>query len=289
MTPTDPRFWFDGRWLAPGEPAFAPSSRLVAAGEGWFETLRVEKGRPMFLEAHLDRLSRSVAAGPGAEQADDALHIARRCLAAMQPSFNDFPVGRLRLLLAFDAVGEVWQALGEWGAHASSPTALDSGMAAVMASFPHPGLGWLGKSASYHWSMAARREALAHGAAEALLVRDGRVLEGSTGAVVWQRGGRWYAEDSPAVLPSVTLAALRACGLDIASAALHIDDLHPDRAGSAAARSAPPLEGLVLVSALRLAVAIRAVDGVALPTVTSLAAAAQWRDMLLLRHAVGDP
>lgn len=279
MSTTPIRYCLDGRWLAPGEAAFAPTSGLVTAGEGWFETLRVEDGRPMFLAAHLDRLGRSVAAGLGEAQADDALHIAKQCLTAMRPSFIDFPVGRLRLLLALDAAGERWQALGEWGPHASSPASLADGISAVTASFPHPGLGRLGKSASYHWSIAARREALARGAGEALLVRDGCVLEGSTGALVWLRAGRWCTEDSEAVLPSVTLAALRSCGIDIAADTLSAQCL--------SAGSATPVEGLVLVSALRLAVAIREVDGHALPTATARTAAAAWRAALSAEHARG--
>lgn len=271
-----PHFCLDGRWLAPGEAAFAPTSGLVAAGEGWFETLRVEDGRPMFLEAHLERLSRAVAAGLGGVQSARALECARRCLAAMQPSFADFAVGRLRLLLALDAAGEVWQALGEWGPHVASSSSLQDGISAITASFPHPGLGRLGKSASYHWSMVARREALARGAGEALLAREGRVLEGSTGALVWLDSGRWCTEDSDAVLRSVTLQALRDSGVAIASGALRADAL-----------SIPTAQGLVLVSALRLAVAIREVDGRALPATASLAAAAQWREMLLARHAKG--
>ena len=278
MSTTPIRYCLDGRWLAPGEAAFAPTSGLVTAGEGWFETLRVEGGRPMFREAHLARLERSVAGGLGDMQAEHALHTARRCLAAMQPSFSDFPIGRLRLLLALDAVGEIWQALGEWGPHASSPSSLEEGISAVTASFPHPGLGRLGKSASYHWSIAARREALARGAGEALFLRDGRVMEGSTGALVWRRAGLWYAEDSDAVLPSVTLAALRDCGVSIISGELRADSLTVDDG----------IEGLVLVSALRLAVAIREVDGRALPTAASLAAATEWRAALLAAHAKGE-
>jgi branched-subunit amino acid aminotransferase/4-amino-4-deoxychorismate lyase len=203
----------------------------------------------------------------------------------MQPSFGDFPggdglpSGRLRLLLALDAEGDAWQALGEWGPHRSSAVSLDSGIDSVMASFPHPGLGHLGKSASYHWSIAARREALARGAGEALLARDGRVLEGSTGAIVWRQDGRWWTEASDAVLASVTLAELRAAGVEIAEGTLSVAKL----AGDAA-----PVEGLVLVSALRLAVAIRKVEGQAVLLDAALAAAAEWRALLLARHAQAE-
>jgi branched-subunit amino acid aminotransferase/4-amino-4-deoxychorismate lyase len=191
----------------------------------------------------------------------------------------------LRVLLALDAASECWQALGEWGPHVSSAASLDAGLAAVIASFPHPGLGVLGKSASYHWSVAARREALARGAGEALLAREGRVIEGSTGALVWHRDGRWFSSDSPAVLPSVTLAALRAAGVAVEPGELPVEALRSDASRPS---SSGPVQGLVLVSALRLAVAIRACDGDTLPTALSLAAAADWRSRLLARHAAGE-
>jgi branched-subunit amino acid aminotransferase/4-amino-4-deoxychorismate lyase len=154
-------------------------------------------------------------------------------------------------------------------------------VASVTASVPHPGLGLLGKSASYHWSIMARREAFAQGAAEALLVRDGCLLEGATSALVWCRDGRWSSSDSPAVLPSVTLATLRETGVAIDAGELRSDDLKP---GAAA-----PIEGLVLLSALRLAVAVGSVDGTVLPTGRSLRVAAEWRAKLLAHHRSGSP
>lgn len=281
VTPPPNRYCLDNRWLAPGEAVFAPTSSLVTAGEGWFETLRVQDGRPMALKAHLDRLSRSIASGLGVETAASASFAAQRCVETMTPVFNEFPCGRLRLLLALDAADDRWQALGEWGRHIPSPSSLETGVAAVTASFPHPGLGPLGKSASYHWSVVARREALAQGAGEALLVRDGCLLEGATSALLWCRDGRWSSSQSPAVLPSVTLATLRETGVAIDPGDLESADLKP---GVAA-----PIEGLVLVSALRLAVAVGSLDGAVLPTERSLRVAAEWRAKLLARHRSGSP
>lgn len=269
------RCCLDERWLEPGEAAFAPSSSLIASGEGWFETLRVEAGRPMFLEPHLERLARSVASLRSEDQARLALAAAHRCLATMRPAFGEYPSGRLRLVLACDesrsTAGGGWQALGEWSEHRSSAIALEQGVDVIVASFPHPGLGFLGKSTSYHWSAAARREALAQGASEALLVRDGVIIEAATAALAWQRGGRWFVNESSAVLPSVTLDALRRSGEVFESGSLPLDALDPRADGA--------VEGLVLVSALRLAMAIRSCSGRVLPSAT--ATAARWRDLLL--------
>jgi hypothetical protein len=52
---------------------------------------------------------------------------------------------------------------------------------------------------------------------------------------------------------------------------------------------AAPIEGLVLVSALRLAVAVGSVDGAVLPTELSLRVAAEWRAKLLARHRSESP
>lgn len=278
------RYCLDGRWLAAGEAAFAPSSSLVSSGEGWFETLRVEAGRPMFLPQHLERLSNSVSQFRGPDQAPLALRAARRCLQRMASKFSEHESGRLRLILACDdsrteSETGAWQALGEWSEHRSSASSIEQGIDIVIASFAHPGLGHLGKSASYHWSLRARQEALARGASEALLVRDGIIMEGATGAIAWQSKGRWFVHESSEVLKSVTLDALRRAGVSLESGTLPVAALDPDSSGF--------VEGLILISALRLAMAIRSCDGRALPS--AVAEAARWRTALLELHAREAP
>jgi len=278
------RYCLDGRWLTGGESAFAPTSGVLASGEGWFETIRVESGRPMFETAHLDRLcasiTRSFGREHGSREATQARAAAERCLAAMSSSFSQFPSGRVRLLLSRDDTRELpnvggWQALGEWSEHRSSAGSLESGIDVVIASFPHPGLGFLGKSASYHWSLAARREAQARGASEALLVRDGHLLEGATGAIAWQSAGRWFVHESPATLASVTVDALRRSGVALEHGNLPVERLDPS--------ATTPVEGMILISALRLAVSIRECEGKPLPAAAKTATT--WREALLALHA----
>lgn len=278
------RYCLDDRWLAPGEAALTPASGVIASGAGWFETLRVESGRPMFESAHLERLEKSIARAYGAErgtaEAEFAGHAARRCIGTMSSAFRQYTSGRLRLLLSRDenrgsSDAGAWQALGEWSEHRSSETSLTQGIDVVIASFAHPGLGFLGKSASYHWSLAAREEALARGASEALLLRDGQVIEGATGAIAWRESGRWFVHESPAALQSVTVQALRRAGVVLESGSLPSEKLDP--------ACKVPIEGLILVSALRLAVAIRRCEHHALPEATQTAA--QWRQTLLELHA----
>lgn len=280
MKSVETRFFSDGRWLARGEAVLAPTAGLIAHGEGWFETLRVETGRPMFLAAHLERLVASISTVYGVDEAATVRRRAEACIAAMQPSFGEFQSGRLRLLLTRDEARVVpgsdsWQVLGEWSAYHPDTAAESEGIAVTIAAFAHPELGFLGKSASYHWSLAARQQAHLRGAREALLARDGYVLEGSTGALVWCNHGRWFSCDSPAILPSVTVAALRASGLVIETAALPLAMLEP--------ATATPVSGLILVSALRLAIPIRSCDGRVLPS--AVATARSWRAALLAAHS----
>lgn len=279
MSASSLRYCLDGRWLAAGEPAFAPSVSFVSSGEGWFETLRVESGRPMFLRQHLERLSGSVSQFQGADQAKRALQAAQRCLDAMSSKYSEYPTGRLRLTVARDHARADhdtggWQALGEWSEHRSSSASMEQGIDVIIASFAHPGLGHLGKSASYHWSLVARQEALARGASEALLARDGEIKEGATGAVAWQSNGRWFVHESPEVLKSVTLDALRRAGVSLESGSLPLTSLHPE--------SPTRVEGLILISALRLAMAIRRCDGRPVPS--AVAEAERWRSALLELH-----
>jgi branched-subunit amino acid aminotransferase/4-amino-4-deoxychorismate lyase len=127
----------------------------------------------------------------------------------------------------------------------------------------------LGKSTSYHWSRYAQREAEARGASEALLAREGVLIEAASAALLWRRSGQWYTSEGQGELPSVTLAELRSAGVNIAAGVLRESDLGQ-------------LESLCLVSALRLAVAVTAVD--LQPVVAALDEAQALRELLGARH-----
>jgi hypothetical protein len=81
--------------------------------------------------------------------------------------------------------------------------------------------------------------------------------------------------DSADVLKSVTLDALRRAGVSIESGSLSIEMLDP--------ASPDRVEGLILISALRLAVAIRRCEGHEIPSAVD--EAARWRRALLDLHA----
>lgn len=263
---SSPRFLLDGRAVAAADAVLGAETGLVRSGEGWFETLRGEQGRWMFESEHLARMSASVAAAGLAAGA--ALQAARATLQAA--SIDAACSARLRLLVTpSPCVDAGWQALGELADYAPPEAYYRSGIALCSAAAEHPGLGRLGKSASYHWSQLAQREAERAGADEALFWRQGAVAEAARSTLLWREGGRWWTPSTGGLLASVTLAALEAGGLEVVR-------------GSLAASRLAACDGLVLVSALRLATPVRSLDGRELPLLAEAAGA--LRALLLAQH-----
>lgn len=260
------RFLLDGRAVAAADAVLGAETGLVRSGEGWFETLRGEQGRWMFEGEHLARMEASVAAA--GLDAGAALQAARATLQAA--SIDAARPARLRLLVTPSPRGAAgWQALGELADYAPPVSHYTSGLALRSAASEHPGLGQIGKSASYHWSQFAQREAERAGADEALFWSQGEVAECARSTLLWREGGRWWTPEAGGLLASVTLAALEAAGLEVARGSLDASRLGVS-------------EGLVLVSALRLAAPVRSLDGRALPLLADEAAA--LRALLLSLH-----
>lgn len=263
------RFVLDGRAVAPTEAVLGADTGLVRSGEAWFETVRGEQGRWMFEADHLARMLGSIAAS--GLDADAAL---RSLKPTLEVASNDLPASaRLRLLVTPSPLGaEGWQSLAEVSTYAPPEALYANGAVLRSAPMEHPGLGLLGKSASYHWSQFAQRAAEAQGADEALFWCGGAVAEGARSTLLWREAGQWWTPDVAGLLPSVTLTQLEADGLALERGRL-------DGARLAA------YEGLVLVSSLRLAVPVCSVDGNALPVLR--AEAAEMRSRLLELHGAG--
>ncbi len=88
------RVWIDGRVLeSPQEPALSVLDHGLVVGDGVFETVKVELGRPFALTPHLQRLSRS-ATGLGIGEPD--LEAIRSGVAATLED-QELPFGRIRI------------------------------------------------------------------------------------------------------------------------------------------------------------------------------------------------
>jgi branched-subunit amino acid aminotransferase/4-amino-4-deoxychorismate lyase len=184
-----------GRGLVdPAGPVFRADDEALLRGGAAFETIRVYGGRPFLLDEHLARLRFSAAAL--ALPPPDGVEEAVALVVSSAP-----PDHVLRLYRTSDVVLATAAAL---------PAGLEEMRARGIAlrSFevgaPAPLLGGA-KTTSYGVSFAARREAERHGAQEALLVGEGRVLEAATANVWWRRGDELRTPATgPGVLPGVT-------------------------------------------------------------------------------------
>lgn len=141
-------------------------------GDGVFEVIRLYRGRPFALAAHLDRIERSAAA---IELPVDRGAIEREVAPLLARHGN--PDGQLRIVLTR---GGRRVLLTE-----ELPPRGATVRLATVTYAPNVILDGV-KSISYAANMQATRIAQAHGADEALLVRpDGTVLEAPTSAVFW--------------------------------------------------------------------------------------------------------
>lgn len=236
-------------------------------GDGIFETISIGRGHPQALEAHLQRFARSarmldLPAPDLAVWRDAVLTIADRL------ADHDEAWVKTALSRGIELPGVAGQpAPTGWAYGTVSPdfrrertegidvVLLDRGLRSdVSTTSP-----WLlagAKTLSYAVNRAAVREAQRRGADDVVFVStDGLLLEGPTSTIVLRRGGELSTPpDAVGILPGTTQADLFAAadewGLSTAVVPLTPDDL---RAADAA----------WLVSSVRHAAPVRAVDGVA--------------------------
>lgn len=208
-----------GRGLVdPLLPVVLADDAGLLRGDGLFETVRVCDGRPVLLDAHLDRMTR------GAERVSIAVPSRELWAAAALSVVAESGAGDglLKLVctrgaeggapLAFAMVSPVPEATvrgRELGVHAVT---LGLGVSAA-ARVASPWLLGGVKTTSYAVNMAALREAQARGFDEAIWVdADGVVLEAPTANVAWVRSGVVVTPpaEEVGVLRGTTLDALLA-------------------------------------------------------------------------------
>jgi branched-subunit amino acid aminotransferase/4-amino-4-deoxychorismate lyase len=183
-----------GRGLVdPAGPVFRADDEALLRGAAAFETLRVYGGAPFLLDRHLARLRHSSAE-----------------LALPRPAGAEELVATLLDAAPPDHVLRLYRTQHDLVATAASlPAGLEElrarGLALHAVDVGGPTMLEGVKSTSYASAFAARREAEAAGADDALLVAGGVVLDTATANVWWVRGGRLYTPATrPGVLPGVT-------------------------------------------------------------------------------------
>lgn len=203
--------------LLKGEPFREPlPESFLYHGMSVFTTLRVERGRPLWLEEHLFRLRRhALALGlpyPGNE-------VFLKDLEALAKEFAHLPCFRLRF-----TVGEgVW--LSEARPYSPPPlTAYEEGVRVLLTPYRvHPDLGRF-KTGNYLPYRLAQKEAEGQGAFEGLLQdSEGYVVDGSrTSPLLYREGALFLLEGGlEGITREMVAQAARELGLRVERARLY--------------------------------------------------------------------
>lgn len=210
-----PTCYLDGAWLPLADARISPLDRGFLFADGVYEVVPVHRGRPFRLREHLQRLDDSLraihVANPHDMQgwADMLGRLAaeagsRELLLYLQVT-RGAEAGRNHLLQK-DVTPTVFAFASEYPA--PSPTVLEQGLRAVTLE----DIRWDRcdiKSIALLGNILLRQEAADRGADEALLVRDGRLLEGSSCSVFLCAGGTLVTPpNSHRILPGTSRDAV---------------------------------------------------------------------------------
>ncbi len=201
--------WLDGRYLSIAEARISPLDRGFLFADAVYEVLPVYGGRVFLLEPHLERLERSLAALRIASPQDRAQW--RRVIGGLVARNGG---GDLLVYLQVSRGAEHGRSHVPRGstptvfAFASRtpppPAAPPPGIAAITAADTR----WARcdiKSTALLANILLKWQAEEAGAAEALLLRDGHLTEGSSSSVHVVTGGVLHSPPlSPEVLPGTT-------------------------------------------------------------------------------------
>ena len=258
-------------------PALRVGDLASLRGDGIFETVSVIDGQAQDVSAHLDRLAHS------AKQCDLPAPNRGQWHAAVTLAARRCPPGQcsIRLLLVREPVGPA--AATGWlvatvsadftqvRQHGITVVTLERGLERTVAEHA-PWLLLNAKTLSYAVNMAAIREARRRGADDAIFISsDGFVMEGPTSSVIVRLGGQYLTPDPGAgILRGTT--QLRVFNFLAA---------HGERTRYAtiSADTLADAEAIWLLSSIRLAAAVTAVDGVDVSH--DLAMTARLNDYLL--------
>jgi D-alanine transaminase len=190
-----PTCYLDGAFLPLAEARISPLDRGFLFADGVYEVIPVHRGRPFRLREHLKRLDDSLAAIrlPNPHSSAEWLDVLGRLAAT---------AGGTELLLYLQVTRGAERGRSHLFPKASAPTVfafaspypapdartLEEGLAAVTLEDIRWGRCDI-KSVALIANVLLRQEAADRGADEALLVRDGLLLEGSSSSVFLCIGG----------------------------------------------------------------------------------------------------
>lgn len=207
--------WLNDRLLPISQAWVSVADRGFLYGDGFFETLRAEAGRPHFLREHLERLKASAQAFrlafpeniPWEERLQQLLRAngLDRGLAAVKILLSRWPAAGLGLPAGAHPTLVIWARPYE------PPGAAEYAAGWPVVTFPERRTTFVGrhKSLNYLFYLAARQYALDQGAKEAVILEgDGLISEGAATSLIYAQPGGYFTPLAPSALPGVTLQVL---------------------------------------------------------------------------------
>jgi branched-chain amino acid aminotransferase len=183
--------YWNGRTVSPGEVSIRPDDAGFLFGDGLFETLRVDEGRPRDTEAHLDRL-RAGLRRIRLELPEDRRALQRAVAEVAEAAPR--PFARMRITVTRGSNGDPTRLIATVPYEPPERTLYRGGATVQLllqyridSGAPLAGL----KSLSHQVNRLALRQAESEGAYEALLLNErGRLVEGARSniALVFQDG-----------------------------------------------------------------------------------------------------
>jgi D-alanine transaminase len=258
-----PTCYLDGNYLPLAEARVSPLDRGYLFADGVYEVVPVHRGRPFRLREHLKRLADSLRSIRVANPLDEAgwTGVVRRLAAE---------AGAPELLVYVQVTRGT-----EFGRNHLFPQDAKPTVFAFASPYPQPSAATLEqglravtledirwdrcdiKSIALLGNVLLRQEAADRGADEALLVRDGLLLEGSSSSVFLCIGGTLMTPpNSHRILPGTSRDAV----LELAEGWL------PSEICDVAARDIASCEEVWIASAGRGVLPVTQVDGVAIGT-----------------------
>jgi len=207
--------FLNGQFRPASQATISIQDRGLLYGDGLFETLRADDGRPFWLRQHLARLSRSAAAlnltlPPQFPWAETIVELLRRNGLATGTAAVKIMVTRGEAAaLGLPTTDQPTMIISARAYTPPAPADYHQGWPVVC--FPERRQCFLGshKSLNYLFCLAARQYALDHGGREALILEpDGTIAEGAAAGLLWQERGSYYTPQAANALPSVTLTVL---------------------------------------------------------------------------------
>jgi branched-chain amino acid aminotransferase len=254
----------------------SPLDRGFQYGDGVFTTVRVESGCPLYLAAHLSRLTRSLQdlridweplRGMDWPQLLDEL-LQRNGLQSNLAALKILVTRGVALPLGLPEGGQPTVLVQARPYQPPNPDQYAHGwrLHICRSGYAPPLAGH--KSLNYLFYLVARQEAIDAGADEAVILdAHGYIAETAVGSLLIRSEGIWWTPDSHCQLPGITLQQVRR--------------LFEERGHTVESRSATPAElaraqTVWMLNSLLGIMPVRSVDGLALPLPAG-EEAARWR------------